>query len=353
MNDPIVSVIMPVYNTGEVLRSTVDSILSQTYTDFELLLIDDGSRDISSGICDEYLKKDSRVKAFHKANSGICDTRNYGISLARGKYIAFCDHDDLYAPTFLERMICAAEKYAADVVRCGFGIDDRRKNIKYDVSLCTKEMSFSDKILHDSFLYFVGKEVFETIWNGIYRLDLLKAQGLLYDLSFKHGGEDFDFNLRVFSKISSLVLVPEVLYIHIIRPTLSTSSVLYDDILFNFINQVNHIDVLTKKYGQLNKINDNKRHCQEYIYVQSRRFVSYALYAAKMKKKYSEIKDGFDAFINNSFLDIDLLAKSLFSKPVFVNEKRFILMFVLFRCFRPKLFYCIINSFYRLRRFAH
>ena len=351
MDNPIVTVIVPVYNTGEVLKSTVDSILSQTYKDFELLLIDDGSRDISSSICDEYQKKDGRVKVFHNTNSGICDTRNYGISLARGKYIAFCDHDDLYISTFLEHMVYAAEKYGADVVRCGFGIDNRQKNVNYDVSICQEEMPFSNEPLHNSFLYFVGKEVFETIWNGIYRLDLLKAHDILYDLSFKHGGEDFDFNLRAFSRISSMVLVPEVLYIHIIRPTLSTSSVLYDDILFNFINQVKHIDTLTKKYGLLNDTK-NKRHCQEYIYVYSRRFVSYALYSVKMKKKYSEIKHGLGVFINNAFLGIGLLTKCLFNKPVFINEKRFVVIFALFRCLGPRLFYYIINSFYRLRYLA-
>lgn len=345
---PQISIIVPVYNTGEILRNTVNSILNQTYKDFELLLIDDGSQDISSAICDEYQKHDCRVRVFHKEISGICDTRNYGISLARGKYIAFCDHDDLYVPTFLEQMVYTAEKYGVDVVRCGFGIDNRQKNIKYDVSLCTKEMSFSDELLHDSFLYFVGKEVFETIWNGIYRLDLLKAQDILYDLSFRHGGEDFDFNLRVFSKVLSMVLVPEVLYIHIIRPTLSTSSVLYDDILFNFINQIKFIDTLAQKYDLIGK-NKKEQYLQEFIYVHSRRFVSYVLYSVKMKKKYSEIKYGLTFFTSEVFMRINLLINDLFRKSMFPKEKKIVMVYVLSKCFGPSFFYFALKSLHRLR----
>ena len=124
-------------------------------------------------------------------------------------------------------------------------------------------------------MYFVGKEVFETIWNGIYRLDLLKAQDILYDLSFRHGGEDFDFNLRVFSKILSMVLVPEVLYIHIIRPTLSTSSVLYDDILFNFINQIKFIDTLAQKYDLIGKNKKNNIFKNLYMFIQGDLFLMF------------------------------------------------------------------------------
>lgn len=93
-NTPLVSVIVPVYNAEKYLNRCVDSILSQTMTDFELLLIDDGSKDDSGRICDEYAEKDARVRAFHKPNGGVSSARNLGLNNARGNWIAYVDADD-------------------------------------------------------------------------------------------------------------------------------------------------------------------------------------------------------------------------------------------------------------------
>lgn len=107
---------MPVYNSEKYISKTIDSILSQSYTEFELLLIDDGSQDMSGKICDEYARKDARVKVVHKKNEGICATRNRGLKIATGKYIAFCDNDDIYMDNLLKDNLELALKYDADVV---------------------------------------------------------------------------------------------------------------------------------------------------------------------------------------------------------------------------------------------
>ena len=112
-----ISIIMPVYNSEKYISKTIDSILSQSYTEFELLLIDDGSQDMSGKICDEYARKDARVKVVHKKNEGICATRNRGLKIATGKYIAFCDNDDIYMDNLLKDNLELALKYDADVVR--------------------------------------------------------------------------------------------------------------------------------------------------------------------------------------------------------------------------------------------
>ena len=97
-----VSVIMPVYNSGEYLQTAVDSILSQSLKDIELILVDDGSTDGSSEKCEEYAKKDKRVVVIHQRNGGICNARNAALKIARGEYIGFSDHDDEYLPGLLE-----------------------------------------------------------------------------------------------------------------------------------------------------------------------------------------------------------------------------------------------------------
>ena len=98
----LISIIVPVYNTEKYLDRCIQSILSQTYTDFELLLIDDGSTDSSGVICDKYAEQDSRVRVFHKENGGVSSARNIGLDNANGVWITFCDSDDWVYPYWLE-----------------------------------------------------------------------------------------------------------------------------------------------------------------------------------------------------------------------------------------------------------
>jgi glycosyltransferase involved in cell wall biosynthesis len=113
-----ISIIVPVYNAEKYLSQCIDSILSQTCADFELLLIDDGSSDNSGKICDEYARKDSRIQVFHKENGGVSSARNFGIDKAQGEWIAFVDSDDWLANNFLEQMLDKALESNVDAVFC-------------------------------------------------------------------------------------------------------------------------------------------------------------------------------------------------------------------------------------------
>ena len=105
LNNDFVSIIVPVFNVEKYLSHCIDSILNQTYANFELILVDDGSTDNSGIICDEYATKDKRIKAFHKKNGGVSDSRNFGIDIASGKYLSFVDGDDLLDKRFLESLL--------------------------------------------------------------------------------------------------------------------------------------------------------------------------------------------------------------------------------------------------------
>lgn len=117
---PEVSVIVPVYNVETYLRCCIDSILSQTFTDFELLLVDDGSRDRSGNICDEYAARDKRIHVIHKENGGVCSARNRGLEDASGMWICLIDGDDWIEPAYLEELHHTAIKEQADVVIGGY-----------------------------------------------------------------------------------------------------------------------------------------------------------------------------------------------------------------------------------------
>ena len=120
MATPVISVIIPVYNTEQYLLRCIDSVMAQTYQDFELLLIDDGSKDSSGTICDEYAEKDSRVRVFHKENGGVSSARNVGLDNARGEWITFVDADDWIESDMLELLLRKGEETGADIVMGDF-----------------------------------------------------------------------------------------------------------------------------------------------------------------------------------------------------------------------------------------
>jgi glycosyltransferase involved in cell wall biosynthesis len=117
--EPLISVIVPVYNVEKYLRECVDSILQQTYKELEIILVDDGSTDKSGKICEEYAKIDGRIHVIHKKNGGLSDTRNTGLSICMGEYIGFVDSDDWIAPDMYENLYRGCVEFLADISCCG------------------------------------------------------------------------------------------------------------------------------------------------------------------------------------------------------------------------------------------
>ena len=130
-----ISIIVPVYNVDQYLENCIESILNQTFKDYELILIDDGSTDKSGEICDKYEKKDNRIKVIHKYNGGLSSARNAGLDLACGKYIGFVDSDDSIHPEMYEILYDLQQIYNADISVCSFkkvyeNIDVKNKDIE-------------------------------------------------------------------------------------------------------------------------------------------------------------------------------------------------------------------------------
>ena len=121
---PIISIIVPVFNVEKYIYCSLDSLLSQTFADFEIILVDDGSTDNSGNICDEYASKDKRIKVIHKENGGVASARQAGTDVACGEYIIHADPDDRVAPSMLEELLGKAEKTGADVTICDYYVSD-------------------------------------------------------------------------------------------------------------------------------------------------------------------------------------------------------------------------------------
>lgn len=220
---PAVSVIMPVYNAVKYVSAAIESVLEQTFADFELILVDDGATDGSGEICDKYAAADNRVIVIHKKNGGICSARNTGMRLAKGKYLAFCDHDDIYLKNYLEKAVSAAEESGAKFVKFSYKGEmwNNDKKIKeYGQKLVNKTLNISELV--NDYDYF--NCAIRAIWNGIYLKSVVFNNEIEFDETVRFGMEDYLFNLKVLNYIDEARFVSDILYIHYARIEQSTSE---------------------------------------------------------------------------------------------------------------------------------
>ena len=190
---PMVSIIVPIYNAEQYLRRCVDSILNQEYTDYELLLVNDGSTDASGDICEEYGDQDPRVIVIQKENTGVSDSRNRALDRARGKYLQFLDSDDWITPDATRLFVRAAEEYGCDMVISDFyRVVGERLSPKGDIEeegVLTRE-EFAAHMMENPADFYYG-----VLWNKLYRRDIVEEHKLRMDTDISWC-EDFMFNLE-------------------------------------------------------------------------------------------------------------------------------------------------------------
>ncbi|MGN0422254.1 MAG: glycosyltransferase family 2 protein [Lachnospiraceae bacterium] len=222
-----ISVIMPVYNAIQYLPESIDSILNQSLKEFELILVDDGSSDGSSRLCDEYAEKDDRVVVIHQKNGGICNARNHALDIARGEYIAFADHDDLYLSGLLEDNYKIAEKYRAEIVKFGresLKIDEYGKIHGKDVRNL-KECFYDRESLEENYFRLRRTQVFSPVWDGLYQREFLEKYKIRFDENLKnYGEEDTVFCLKCIEYLQRFATSPGVYFKHFVRLKQSQSS---------------------------------------------------------------------------------------------------------------------------------
>lgn len=186
----MVSIIIPVYNVEKVLRRCLDSVIVQAYTDFELILVDDGSTDASGSICDKYAKSDSRIRVFHKSNAGVSSARNVGLDEARGEWVIFIDSDDYWLDVnALARLVECGEDLNVDVVRGDYVAVDYFENEISKVNVLRDPDLYNKAIPAGVFLKEIVKhEFFSVLWlikrNSIGDLRFNERQSFLEDMRF-------------------------------------------------------------------------------------------------------------------------------------------------------------------------
>lgn len=214
----MISIVVPVYNSEKNLKACVDSLLKQTYTDIEIILVEDGSKDRSPEICDEYAKKDLRVRAVHKENEGVSMARNLGISMARGEYVQFVDSDDYIAPDMCKTMLETIKKDLSDFVLCGF----HHLYLGRDIIKLPKlqKTVYETESFAAPFLELYQQGFLNMPWNKLYKKELIQQE-------FPKGlslGEDLLFNLAYMKQVKKVSLVSEPFYFYIQEKNQNTLS---------------------------------------------------------------------------------------------------------------------------------
>jgi glycosyltransferase involved in cell wall biosynthesis len=209
---PAVSIIVPVYNAEKALKRCIDSILNQEYEDFELIAVDDGSKDESPAILDAYAAKDPRVTVIHKKNSGVSSTRNLALDQAKGKYIQFLDADDWIPDNSTKMLVREAEDKNVDLVVGDF-FRVVGKNVSRKGSIVSNDIltlpQFAELMMESPSDFYYG-----VLWNKLYRNDIIQEYGVRMDEELSWC-EDFIFNLEYLLHVKTVTALQIPVYYYV------------------------------------------------------------------------------------------------------------------------------------------
>lgn len=211
-----ISIIVPVYNAQKTLNKCIDSILRQSFNDFELILINDGSIDNSGTICDRYAEIDHRIKVIHKKNQGVSHTRNIGLENASGKYIQFIDSDDWIEETILEKLISFMVGNT-DIVICGYNRVLMNENIyKIEKEIYAKKViGIKIEEFLKNFYYYFELEIMNALWNKLFKRELIYKNNIKFNENLSLG-EDLLFNIDYIGNCRKITNLDEALYNYVI-----------------------------------------------------------------------------------------------------------------------------------------
>ncbi len=248
MREPFISVIIPVYNAEKYLHKGLDSVINHTYNNLEIILIDDGSTDKSSEICDEYASKDSRIIVKHKENGGVSSARNAALDLIKGEYVAFVDSDDYVEPDYIEYLYRLIYDSNANISCCQFSMFDENGNQKRIPNKQEKNVIIGNE---ECFRYLIYNDD-NYSWGKLFETRLFKH--------IRYRGKSFDDTLtvyKIFAKCEKLVIGEKVKYNYLYRKNSICHSI---DIqkMERIIGYIEHRDFIVNNFPQMKGFAERK-----------------------------------------------------------------------------------------------
>lgn len=264
MDNPLVSVIIPVYNTEPFLRDCLNSVINQTYTNFEVIIVDDGSKDRSGAICDEYALKDERFKVIHQENQGVAIARIVGFDNSRGELIAYIDSDDYVSSDYLEQLSKPIINDGADIVCCDLNRIINHKKVSWEKVVSGIFRGESLRVFISNYFLFnqqtKGYGVPPGLSTKIIRRSLVK-DGLLLGKGLRNGEDTIGF-LHMLTRCECLIILPSKLYNYVMHDGEAVNR--YDRRLWvDIIDLLQRIDFLCERDGI--SINDIRSRTWKYI----------------------------------------------------------------------------------------
>jgi len=214
---PVVSIVSPVYNVGKYLPAFIESVMDQTFIDWELLLVDDGSTDGSSEICDRYAVKDNRIRVIHKTNGGVSSARNAGIRESVGEWLMMPDPDDILLKDALQVLLSYTSE-DVDLISAGYERNEFGKIVPEEKPSETKKVSV-EKFVEEISPLPQPRNLDRYCWNKLYRMSVIKENAVFFDVDL-YFREDFLYVYRFFSHCSGNVqIISNKVYIYFMRNT--------------------------------------------------------------------------------------------------------------------------------------
>ena len=320
---PLISVIVPVYNVEPYLKRCIESVLAQTFTDFELILIDDGSPDNSGEICDEYIKKDSRIHVIHQDNGGLSAARNAGIDWAFEKsdsqWLAFVDSDDWIHREMYEKLVSLIESYDSDIAQCEFinaPSEDVKIQAEDEVIKTFTNIEGLNNLYNNMYVSTV------VAWNKLYKTSLFK------EIRYPNGKihEDEGTTYKLIFNAKKIVYTNQKYYYYRQTPNSITNAA------FNK-KRLNILDVFDEKIEYMSKINNDD------LYAKTLKW-----YFFKVINLYFECHKHL-TYDKETLNMIDKRAKEAYSMYLSAKEKevKWVVLFTIFKV-NPNLYNFIINK---------
>lgn len=332
MKQPLLSIIIPAYNAEKTIGQLIESIVNQDYKDYELIILNDGSKDKTKEVVLEYAKKYKVIKFIDKKNTGVGDTRNQGINISSGKYIVFADSDDYLMSDYFEKIIPEIKKedfellvFNALVMNYGKVVGDEISN-KYSEGSFIEENAII-RFLKGDFSY----RITNVPWNKVYISKIIKDNHLKFEVNKKRG-EDFIFNVLYTSKISKYRYVNEKLYVYNLNYDPLKSDLYFNDSIDNILEFYNPL----KKICLDNNINNWERYVALFFL---KKFMGLLLNEIKCPNKKQGLEQ-LKKYLSNE--DIHYILKKIKIRDL--NFKQFI-TFVLYKFHLYKMVYYILWSY--------
>ena len=217
-DNDLISIIIPIYNVEKYMEKCLNSVVNQTYNNIEIILIDDGSKDKSREICDNYAKKDNRIKVVHKENNGVSSARNTGIDMSKGKYITFIDSDDYIDTDYIETLYKLCTRNDADIAICGVKDEDFDGNVVNESNEIKKKLNKKEMLKE----LLSEQHFFGVCWAKFYKKDIIG--NIRFNENMKIA-EDFEFLYKLLDKVNvAYVDTTKKLYHFLIREGSATKS---------------------------------------------------------------------------------------------------------------------------------